>query len=208
MIETISSIKAAFKHPLPGKPAQYEMAHAFRGPYPKSPENARKAGVLLLLFPDQGKWNVVFIQRPSSKNPDDRHAGQLSFPGGKQEDTDVDMSNTALRETQEEVGVAIEEVTLLGALSELYIPVSNFLVSPFVGYVEKKPIWIPQEEEVAGIIEFPIHRLKSGEITGHTDIKIGSHLRLQQVPFFDLNGKVLWGATAMMMNEFLKMDWS
>jgi len=207
MIETITRIKKAFKGNLPGKEVQYEMAHAFRGPYPTSPEDARKAGVLLLLFPENNEWNVVFIQRPSSKNPNDRHAGQLSFPGGKEEESDADLSVTALRETEEEVGVPTNDIQLIGALTDLYIPVSNFLVSPFVGYVDKKPAWIPQVEEVAGIVEFPIHKLRSNETRGVTDIKIGSHLRLQQVPYFNLNGKVLWGATAMMTNEFLRMKW-
>ncbi len=206
MINTIARIKSAFDKPLPGKTAQYDMAHAFRGPYPKSPEDARKAGVMLLLFPENEQWNVVFIQRPT-KNPNDRHAGQLSFPGGKYEEVDMDMSATALRETQEEVGVRMNQVQLIGPLTDLYIPVSNFLVSPFVGYVDKKPEWIPQKEEVASIVEFPINAFRNTDARGLTDIKIGTHLRLQQVPYFDLNGKVLWGATAMMMNEFLKMDW-
>ncbi len=203
----LQRIRKSFDQPLPGRAAQYEMAHAFRGTYPEFTKDARKAGVLILLYPKNNDWHVVFIQRPG-KNPNDRHAGQLSFPGGKFEIIDTNLQQTALRETAEEVGADTSNIEILGALTPLFIPVSNFLVSPFVGFTTQSPSWTPQESEVEEIIEFSLASFFKPETKGLTEIKIRKNIRLQQVPFFDLNGKKLWGATAMMMNEFLMMDWS
>ena len=202
----INKIKDAFAAGLPGREAQYQMAHAFRGAYPTKPEDARKAGVLILLFPKEDQWHLVFIQRPG-KNPNDHHSGQISFPGGKLENNDPDIQYTALRETEEEVGIDKNKIAVIGQLTDLYIPVSNFLVTPTVGFTDSIPHWRPQPEEVAGIIEHPLHELRNVANKKITSIKVSPNLRLQQVPYFDLNGKILWGATAMMLNEFLEMKW-
>ncbi|NUO03749.1 MAG: CoA pyrophosphatase, partial [Saprospiraceae bacterium] len=128
----IQHLQTRLKQPLPGQEAQYRMARAFRPVTVSPPENAALAGVLALFFPKNDEWQLALIERVVT-HAGDRHSGQISFPGGKYEAADGILMNTALREAHEEVGIAPEEVKMLGPLTELYIPVSNFLVHPFVG---------------------------------------------------------------------------
>ncbi|NNE28995.1 MAG: CoA pyrophosphatase [Saprospiraceae bacterium] len=192
--------------PLPGPEAQFRMAHGARVNYPEPNPHTRDASVLLLLFPEQDEWSTLFIQRVSH-NPKDKHSGQIAFPGGMKDPGDDSLRHTALREAQEEVGLASEKVNLLGELSPLFISVSNFMVHPFVGMVDHKPSWTLQEKEVAGIIETPINFFTNPKQIEHTNIRISDNLRLRNVPYFNMQGKVLWGATAMILNEFLELEW-
>lgn len=155
----------------------------------------------MLLYPHQGETWTVFIQRNGSDDRD-RHKGQISFPGGKWEPGDPDMAASALRETEEEIGVHRKEIELLRPLTPLYIPVSNFLVHPFVGKIEHRPQFVPQLEEVAGIIEMPLAHFFRSDAILRTEISIAPNLVLKEVPYFDVQGHVLWGATAMILNEF------
>lgn len=205
-MELIEKIEKSLQGPLPGPEAQYRMAHAARTSFPKPQREARIAAVLLLLFPKQEEWHTLFIQRVSS-NPNDHHKGQIAFPGGMQEKSDRDLSHTALREAEEEVGLPTNGVEILGPLSTLYIPVSNFIVHPFVGKVNYTPEWMLQKSEVANIIETPLVYFRSPAAKSTTDISVSENLKLRNVPYFKLDGKILWGATAMMMNEFLALDW-
>ncbi len=195
--------------PLPGQPAQYKMASLRRmeelGVRSAPPPDVKVACVLLLLHrqPDDDLWRMVFIQR--SENPHDRHSGQISFPGGRYEENDGDLVNVALREAHEEVGIPPEQVTILGRLTELYIPVSNFVVHPFVGVLEGAPIFVPQPGEVAHILTPPLHIFTDTDSQKTTDMTVGAGILLKNVPYFDLEGRVLWGATAMMLNEFLEV---
>jgi len=185
---------------LPGQPAQLKMAHAFRRRLWPTPDDARQAGVLLLLYPKQSDWYLVFIER-TSKNPADVHGGQISFPGGKQEPSDPDIIACALREASEEVGIIAEDVNVFGLLTPLYIPVSNFLVHPVVGKLDYTPTFVPQPSEVQDILELPLMHFLSGENTKQKDILFGSGMKMDDVPYFDAHGKVIWGATAMIMSE-------
>ena len=189
--------------PLPGRDAQLRMAHATRRHYVGASTAARQAAVLLTLFPKNGEWNIVLIER----NPNDRdqHGGQISFPGGKAEPSDGTLLNTALREAEEEVGIAQQQVKILGALTELYIPVSNFQVYPFLGYLEAAPSYQVQVEEVNEVLEVPLSHFWQQDTRQVTDIRINTQITLKNVPYFDLNGRVLWGATAMMLNELLEL---
>lgn len=147
---------------------------------------------------------MVFIERRSN-NPNDRHSGQISFPGGKYEQEDVNYEATALRETEEEVGVDQGKIEILGSLTDLYIPVSNFQVFPYVGMTEETPEFELQTSEVSSILEVPFEQLTDPGIVGVKDLKIGSHLTLKGVPYFDVQEHVVWGATAMMLSELLEV---
>lgn len=187
---------------MPGEEAQYRMAHAARYRQGPPPPDARDAGVLMLLYPHGGEAHTVLIRR-GGDHPDDRHKGQIGFPGGKREEEDTDLSASALREAEEEVGVPRHAVRMLRPLTPLYIPVSNFLVHPFLGVVEERPEFVPQPEEVAGILEVPLRHFLDPACRRSADIPIGRGTVLRQVPCFDLDGLPLWGATAMILNEFL-----
>jgi 8-oxo-dGTP pyrophosphatase MutT (NUDIX family) len=205
----IADLKEKFKQPLPGYTAQDKMSHATRKFYRKPPEDARIACVLALFYPKNkiagGKeWTMVLIERESS-NPNDRHGGQISFPGGKLEDYDESLEQGALREAEEEVGVKAKEIEILGALTELYIPVSNFLVYPFVGYLDYEPMFIPQVSEVRSIVEVPIADLRKAETRKNKDLKAGKNITIKGVPYFDVDGHVVWGATAMILSELLEV---
>lgn len=203
MLNFIHQLREKLQLPLPGLPAQLKMAHAIRHLHRETPPEARAAGVLAALFPKNEEWHVIFIERP--KNDNDRHGGQISFPGGKVEPSDTSMLDTALRETEEEIGVPRSAVQVLGGLTSLYIPVSNFHVHPFVGYLEAPPNYILQEEEVGGVVEVPLSYFQNPGIRRATDMRVSPLLTLKNVPYFDVEGKVLWGATAMMMSELLEV---
>ena len=183
---------------LPGEEAQLKMAHAFRRKlWPAGPD-ARLAGVMMLLYPKESQWQTVIIQR-AAKNPNDVHSGQLSFPGGKKEDFDPNMVSCALRETQEEIG--IDAIQIIGSLTPLFIPVSNFLVYPFMGYINYEPAFIPDSREVQDVFTVPLHHFQDPENRKHASIHVGSGMQLDDVPYYDIHGRMLWGATAMIISE-------
>ena len=127
-LELAQTLRQRLKQPLPGREAQFKMASLRRleelGPNLVPPPGAKVACVLHLIHWADGAWRTVLIER--SANPRDRHSGQVSFPGGRYEESDGVLEQVALREAEEEVGVLPEQVTILGRLTELYIPVSNF----------------------------------------------------------------------------------
>lgn len=198
----ISRLEERLRRPLPGRAAQYQMAHAVRQDTPPPPPDAREAGVLALLFPKAQDWHLTLILRQNN-NPNDRHGGQVSFPGGKREQSDSDLQATALREAEEEVGVDRTAIQLLGALSELYIPVSNFRVQPYVGFVDHQPAFDPQPEEVQEILEVPFRQFLDKQTRRKKDLHLYPQLVLRDVPYFDVHDQTVWGATAMMISELV-----
>ncbi|MCB0592452.1 MAG: CoA pyrophosphatase [Lewinellaceae bacterium] len=200
----ISILEENLQAGLPGREVQYQMAHVIRRRYEPAPPNARKAGVLALFYPKASGWHIVLIERNSS-HPDDRHGGQISFPGGKFEEGDRNLADTALREAHEEVGVDPSTVTLIGELTELYIPVSNFLVKPYVGYTTITPEFRPQLSEVRAIVEAPVELLRKPEARQVTDLQLAENITLRKVPYFNVEDRIVWGATAMMLNELLEV---
>lgn len=206
MDELIKTLQQRITLGLPGTAAQWQMAHAVRGrnPLPK-PTDARTACVLLALYPKNDAWHFVLIQRVSN-NPQDRHGGQISFPGGGLEQSDQSLEQCALREANEEVGIIAEDVSLIGKMTDLFIPVSNFMVHPFIGYLEYPPQFVPQVSEVQQILEIPVSQLMDRNNRKKTTIKLPNNITLKNVPFFDLNGHVVWGATAMMLSEFVALN--
>ena len=157
-----------------------------------------KAAVLLLFYPNKsGEVNFVLTRRKIYKGP---HSGQISFPGGKPEHNDYDLWGTALRETYEELGVASYQVKYLRSLTQLYVPPSNFLIVPYVGYVDKTCNFSPDSREVDAILEISLECLinKQPVMTKQHAYPIKS----QKVPAYVFNQNEVWGATAMILSEF------
>ncbi|MCB9360707.1 MAG: CoA pyrophosphatase [Flavobacteriales bacterium] len=183
---------------LPGKLAHQEAAPYRKVDYDTLDLNTvRKSGVLVLFYNKEEETHLVLIQRPIYKGT---HSGQIAFPGGKVEDSDKDIVHTALREANEEVGVDMNDVEVLGKLSDVYIPVSNFLVTPVVGVINYTPTFIPELREVAEIVELKIGHLTQVETLRINSIKLNNGL-IMKVPTFEFNQKIIWGATALMLNE-------
>jgi len=193
-------LSVRLKNPLPGLDAHLEMAPRFRILQIKdymNIENAKKSGVLILLFPDEGRIKTVVIIRPKYAGV---HSGQVAFPGGKFEEEDVTMIDTAVREAHEEIGILPEELKIIGELSQLYIPPSNFLVLPVIAYTEIKPVYHPDKKEVAGIEELFLDDLFHPAALSEKEIVINEFMKTR-VPCFSVNGVEIWGATAMIINE-------
>ncbi len=157
----------------------------------------KKAAVLMLVYPKDNLTHLALIVRNSYPGI---HASQIAFPGGKVELYDADLSQTALRETHEEIGIPSEKVNLVKAFSEVYIPPSNYLVSPFLGFAEKELSFQLNPDEVADIIELPLHEFLDDSII--VEVKMSTSYAVDiQVPAFQINNHLVWGATAMMMSE-------
>lgn len=200
----VGSFTRKVKSNLPGESAQIKMAHAFRRKLWPAPSDAVKAAVLIILYPKSQKWHTALIKR-SSNNTQDKHAGQISFPGGKLEAEDLDLKNCAIRETSEELGLMLDPSQIIAGLSPLYIPVSNFHVHPFVSCIDFTPIFQPCQEEVVQIIEVEIEKLADPKTKKHTDLLIHSGIQIKDVPYFDVDGNIVWGATAMIISELLEI---
>jgi 8-oxo-dGTP pyrophosphatase MutT (NUDIX family) len=184
---------------LPGQTAHRKMVHPHRFmEFP--PDNAKLAGVMVLFYPKESEWQMVLIERQSFDERD-QHKGQISFPGGKFDPSDADLSNTAIRETQEEIGVFSQYIQILGSLTPIYIPVSNFHVFPYIGLMNFAPIFKPQWSEVKEIIEIPILDLLNPAFQKLSDIQIHKDFVLNDVPCFNMKEKIIWGATAMIISE-------
>lgn len=201
----IERLSDRYMQGLPGREHQKKMAVMARYRNMEAPPTARRACVMVLLFPKNGEWHVLLTERTSSENPDNRHSGQISFPGGKVEPDDESLLACALRETYEEVGIPPHSIQIIGEMTDLYIPVSNFQVFPFLGWTATPPQYQPQESEVKDIIETPLSILQDKTNHKFTDIRISGSVLLQDVPYFDVYGKIVWGATAMMLSEMLEL---
>ena len=162
------------------------------------PGRPRQGAVLLLLYRKEGITHLVLTRR---RDDLDAHAGQISFPGGRREAVET-LEQAALRETREEVGIQPATITVLGELTPLYIPPSDFEVHPFVGWHAQAPAFVPQPAEVAEILEVPLHLLLARK-TRRQETWERSDMSLE-VPFYNVGRHKVWGATAMMLSEFLE----
>lgn len=201
--ELSKKLKYRLSLPLPGIEAQLKMAHLERRlnlSHLKIPVYARMGAVLILLYEENGVVRTCFIERTAY---DGVHSGQIAFPGGKKE-PDETLEQTALREAEEEIGVNRADIHVLGQLTELYIPPSNFLVHPFVGAIAYKPVFMPEPAEVAEVVEINVDDLGDARFRGEKKITLSSGNTVQ-TPFYELGGKTVWGATAMIISEFLEV---
>ena len=197
----IPALRARLERPLPG-----HAAHAQMAPYPRRIEpdllsiegkEGRPAATLVLLYPaEAGEAGLVLtLRQPSLK----AHSGQVSLPGGSLEPGETPEA-AAHREAWEEVGVDPEAPDVLGRLTPLYIPPSGFSVWPVVAAVGERPAFVPQEAEVASLIEVRAAALLNPDLRRRRARDL--HGTRFEVPYFDLGGYEVWGATAMMLAEF------
>ena len=202
--DVVNTLRENLRHDLPGIIAHQEMAPQKRMPlqyYLENEKNYRVASVLILLFqPENDKsCRVILIERTSGNIS---HSGQISFPGGKIEDTDEDHKSAALRETFEELGINKSKIEILGELSPVFIPPSKFLVHPFIGITNGIPEF--------NINSFEVHSVFTPEIAAfhNRDNRLaGKHKTSAELivhaPYFQIDHRKIWGATAMMIAELL-----
>ncbi|MBL4652986.1 MAG: CoA pyrophosphatase [Flavobacteriales bacterium] len=196
-----SKLSAQLQLPLPGIDAQLKLAPYARITRKMASEldSAPKlSAVLALVFPKNNEPHILLTLRNSYKGV---HSLQVSFPGGKREDTDTSFEQTALRETEEEVGISPKSIQIIGKLTEVYIPPSRFLVHPFVGVTSTQPIYKPNATEVAEIIECSLSQLLDDDVIKEKDIFVSTTQLKMKTKYFDINGHVVWGATAIMLSE-------
>ena len=199
MLKEFNKIQVQLSRQLPGLEAQMKMAPVIRKQLNFNAPQL-KAAVMVLLFSQDDSLYTILIKRTEYEGP---HSGQISLPGGKFEPEDIDLSTTSLRETAEETGIDPSRISMIGRLTTLEIPVSNFEVHPFVGCIEKKPGFNPDQTEVEYLIETDLHILNSPNIRKTKIMNIGEHVI--ELPYYDYQGHHIWGATAMMLSEFLEV---
>ncbi len=194
----LDQIRVALQRPLPGLAAQIKFAPEYRVESLRAtpPANARPAGVLILLYPHNGELHFPLMKRVEDGLV---HSGQISLPGGSQE-AGESLRQTALREACEEIGAACDGVEVIGELTTIYIPPSNFLVTPTIGYVDRRPEFRLDSREVAELIEVPLTMLFDPMVVKREPWTLrGMQV---EVPFYQIGPHKVWGATAMILSEF------
>jgi 8-oxo-dGTP pyrophosphatase MutT (NUDIX family) len=196
------AVKELEQATLPAQASQFKMSPPFREQliekYKARIKDAKRAGVMALFYPDlTEETRLALILRNTYKGV---HSAQIGFPGGKVEPSDDSLKETALRETYEEIGVPIQQIEVVKQLTEVYIPPSNFYVQPYMGISKQTPHFIKQDAEVNEIVEVTLaHFLDDGVVTSH-EVQTSYDKKIE-VPAFELNGHIVWGATAMMLSE-------
>jgi 8-oxo-dGTP pyrophosphatase MutT (NUDIX family) len=199
MKEFAEKLRIEISKGLPGTEIQWALASSDRmlKGFPRTPrKDSKTAAVMILLYPKNDLLHTVFIQRPVYEGV---HGGQISFPGGKKEASDIDLIQTAIRETSEEIGIKPSEINIISSLTPLYIPVSNTVVTPVIGWMETHPVFTLNEDEVVFIIEADIKTLIDPSIIKIKPFEIRGEMI--DIKYFDFKDNVIWGATAMMLNE-------
>ena len=186
---------------LPASESHYKMAPQERidtlNALEMENKNPKKAAVMMLFYPKNGRTHLVLIVRNSYKGV---HSAQIAFPGGKFEIDDLNFENTALRETYEEIGVTPDFMEIIKSFTHIYIPPSNFLVYPFMGICKEEIIFIPDSTEVAEIIDLPLSYFLDDNIIVTVNMSTSYGINCV-VPAFKIEEHIVWGATAMMLSE-------
>jgi 8-oxo-dGTP pyrophosphatase MutT (NUDIX family) len=196
-INIVGLLKLELRKPLPGEASHRKMA-----PVSRSSLNTdmpfQKGGVLILLYPCDNETCVVFMKRVADNTP---HSGQISFPGGRFEPADKSLYKTALRETEEELGSPASGIEIIGHLTPLEIQVSNVEVKPFVGVSFSRPNFKPNPEEVDYLMEVNLEDLLNPDII-RKKFEFIRGIRIE-IPYYNIRDNHIWGATAMILSEFL-----
>ena len=197
----ITSLKKTLEKGLPGETA-HQLLMPRKRPLSSTAKseakNYRESAVGIVLHPLNNSIHCILIRRPSY---DGVHSGQISFPGGKRDANDPDLEYTARRECLEEIALPHEYAELIHPLTEVFIPVSNFSVQPYIFFTDNLPELTPDEREVEEIISFDLFELVERKEIPRTSIPINAGFIMKDVPYFDINGHIVWGATAMMLAE-------
>lgn len=195
----IEKVRNNLKKPLPAE-ASHQVMEALSAKYlgQKPDEQTRKSAVLILLYPHEGEVYFPLILRPLYNG---FHSGEIGLPGGRYELTDKDLIQTALRETEEEIGIKIEEIQVLGTLTEIYIGPSNFFVLPVVAFLPYRPKFIADKHEVEEILEVKLNYFSDQKVLDSATIPIPNDLVL--TPYYKVKDHKVWGASAKMINELL-----
>lgn len=200
--EFLVSLSKIKNIPLPAEASQFKMSPPFRRElitrYKEAMKDAKRAGVLAMFYPNtSNETHLALILR---KTYNGVHSAQIGFPGGKYEDDDKTLKHTAIRETWEEIGVPVHQIKIVKQMTEVYIPPSNFYVQPFIGITNETPKFIKQDDEVEDIVEVSLsHFLDENNVSNK--LVATSYTAKIEVPAYELNGHVVWGATAMMLSE-------
>jgi len=200
--EFLVSLSKIKNIPLPAETSQFKMSPPFRkdliSRYKDAMKSAKRAGVLALFYPDDlNQTHLALILRKTYKGV---HSAQIGFPGGKYEDEDITLKRTAIRETYEEIGVPEHHIEVIKQMTEVYIPPSNFYVQPFIGITNLTPQFIKQEDEVEDIVKVSLPHFLDDSIVVTKSVETSYTVKID-VPAYELNGHVVWGATAMMLSE-------
>lgn len=200
MEQLINNLKNRLQAPLPGIDAQYRMAPVNREKpvdLGAAAVNYRQSAVMVLFCLNQAQqWYIPLIERMAYEGV---HSAQISFPGGKKEQTDPNLQHTALRECEEEIGMS--DIKLIGPLTKLYIPVSRFVVQPYIGVcLTPSPVFKPHPREVNRVLHLPVDQLLNDKMMGRGEVPVQNAMRMN-VPYFSLENKIIWGATAMILSE-------
>lgn len=196
----LSNISKLKELPLGGLDSQFKMAPELRKLFNEidiQQRNPKKAAVLIIFYPNDSNETMFLLTKRAKYNG--THSSQISFPGGKHEYSDILIKTTALRETNEEIGINKEDIHLIKKLTDVYIPPSNFYVTPFLAYMNYHPFFY-KNDEVESIIEVKIADLLN--LNNLSTINLNtSYAKNIDVPCFNLNDEIVWGATAMMLSE-------
>lgn len=195
-------LKDALQNELPGADAHHSMLPPGRRLKSHNHElsSVKLSSVLVLIFPMDGKLFTCLTKRPSTMK---FHPGQISFPGGKVEKEDVSAEMTALREAREEVGIEPANLEMLGKLSDFYLEISRFSIQPFLAWMDQKPVFNVDYNEVEELILFPLSDFVENENIRETEMQ--TLTGVLQVKYFPHEGQIIWGATAMILAELIEI---
>jgi 8-oxo-dGTP pyrophosphatase MutT (NUDIX family) len=204
MQDFITKLQLQLLTQLPGFAAQFTMAPPTRDAVKTKPDDARIGGVMIVLYLKNQEWHILLMQRTADGGT---HSGQISFAGGKYDAQDGCVTYTAMRELQEEMGIDYTQFTILGQLTPLYIPPSNFYVTPVVAVLHGALLVKPNPLEVETIIQMPLAQLLQTATMQHATVyQSDDASKTMRTPIYKLDDQtIIWGATAMMLAELKQM---
>ena len=200
--ERIAAIRELTSQNLPVEQAHADLMpvnRPFSSQIKMNSDDFQQSAVAMVLYEDRNELMSLLIQRPFYEGI---HSRQIAFPGGKRDPEDPTIEFTARRECMEEVAIPMNDLSLLGKLTDVYIPTSKFIVSPHIFSVDSLPELIPDAREVDQIIPFRVSRLFEEDSIQYTDMRFGNGFKQKDVPYFAIEDKVVWGATGMILSEF------